>query len=151
MGRPRPPARLRDLRDGRRVAAALRRLLPRGPRRTRRDRGLRGDDVDVDERGSDIEHPEDEALLSQNVAAAASTRRNAALKRKISNMEFPMLALTPDQFAMIDALDNVGIKKYPVHIHEARHSHAAIIVRMQRDTFREGKIVVRHWLSNFEL
>ena len=65
--------------------------------------------------------------------------------------EISTLALTSSQFAMIDALDGVGFDKFPVHIHDARHSHAAIIVRMQRESFREGKIVVRHWLERFEV
>ncbi|KAF2710193.1 lipase/serine esteras-like protein [Pleomassaria siparia CBS 279.74] len=66
-------------------------------------------------------------------------------------VEFPTLALTPDQFAMIQALDDVGFKKHPVYIHEHRHSHAAIIRRMEKPSFDEGKIVVRHWLNEFEL
>jgi hypothetical protein len=63
------------------------------------------------------------------------------------HLDVPMLALTPDQFAMIHALDNVGWSKYPVHIHKNRHSHAAMIVRMDRPTFSEGFIVLRHWLD----
>ncbi len=64
---------------------------------------------------------------------------------------FPTLALTPEQFAMIDSLDNLGFNKHAVHIHKARHSHAAIIVRTPRDAFSEGKIVARHWLERFEV
>ncbi|GAM42030.1 hypothetical protein TCE0_043f15637 [Talaromyces pinophilus] len=62
--------------------------------------------------------------------------------------EYPLLALTPAQFEIIDSLNAVGIKKYPVYIHKARHSHAAIIVRMPKPGFSEGKIVVRHWLDH---
>lgn len=62
--------------------------------------------------------------------------------------EYPLLALTPAQFEIIDSLNAVGIKKYPVYIHKARHSHAAIIVRMPKPSFSEGKIVVRHWLDH---
>ena len=60
---------------------------------------------------------------------------------------FPMLALSPDQFEMIERLDNLGFKKYRVHIHRVRHSHAAIVVRTGREGFNEGKVVVRHWLE----
>ncbi|EEQ30195.1 hypothetical protein McanMca71_000500 [Microsporum canis] len=60
---------------------------------------------------------------------------------------FPTLALTAAQFQIIDNLDSVGFRKYPVYIHEVRHSHAAIIVRSPRESFKEGKIVVRHWLE----
>lgn len=65
-------------------------------------------------------------------------------------LEFPTLALTQDQFKMIEALDNVGFKKHPVFIHNHRHSHAAIIVRMDKKSFDEGRMVIKHWLDNFE-
>jgi len=66
--------------------------------------------------------------------------------------KFPTLALTKEQFEMIEALDDVGFVKYRVHISKVRHSHAAIVVRMRsRKGFSEGKIVVRHWIENFEL
>lgn len=58
-----------------------------------------------------------------------------------------LLALTPQQFAIIDSLDAVGFRRFPVYIHNHRHSHAAIIVRMPKKGFEEGKIVVRHWLD----
>ncbi|KNG45798.1 lipase/serine esteras-like protein [Stemphylium lycopersici] len=66
-------------------------------------------------------------------------------------LKFPTLALTLDQFKMIEALDKVGFTKHPVYIHNHRHSHAAIIVRMNRSSFDEGKIVIKHWLDNFKL
>lgn len=62
--------------------------------------------------------------------------------------DFPTLALTSDQFAMIKSLDDVGFRKYPVHISKSSHSHAAIIVRAPRSAFEEGKVVVKHWLDN---
>jgi hypothetical protein len=62
--------------------------------------------------------------------------------------QFPTLALTPAQFRMIASLDEVGWRKYPVHITQSSHSHAAIIVRIpSRKAFSEGKVVVRHWLA----
>ncbi|KAL2815557.1 putative serine esterase-domain-containing protein [Aspergillus granulosus] len=64
----------------------------------------------------------------------------------------PTLALTPDQFSMIKALNHVGFRKYPVYIHNHRHTHAAIIVRMDKKGFEEGHTVIKHWLDNeFEL
>lgn len=62
--------------------------------------------------------------------------------------DFPTLALTNDQFAMIKSLDDVGFRKYPVHITKSSHSHAAIIVRTSRSAYDEGKVVVKHWLDN---
>ena len=73
-----------------------------------------------------------------------------ALRRKSTSSqsaEFPTLALTPEQFAMVKALDNIGFRKYRVHIQKVRHTHAAIIVRVQKKDFDEGKVVVRHWLE----
>lgn len=64
-------------------------------------------------------------------------------------IEFPTLALTPAQFAMIENLDAVGWRKYPVYIHQTTLSHAAMIVRTPRASFGEGKLVVGHWLSEF--
>lgn len=69
-----------------------------------------------------------------------------------SRSEFPSLALTAQQFEMVRALDEVGFRKYRVHIHAVRHTHAAIIVRNQKASFDEGKVVVRHWLDEeFEI
>lgn len=62
--------------------------------------------------------------------------------------DFPTLALTAAQFAMIKALDDVGFRKFGVHIHKSTHSHAALIVRTNRKAFDEGKIVVKHWLDH---
>ena len=64
--------------------------------------------------------------------------------------DFQTLALTPEQFAMVQALDDVGFRKHRVHITKVRHSHAAIIVR--RKGMDEGKVVARHWLNEeFEI
>ncbi|ERF76883.1 hypothetical protein EPUS_02594 [Endocarpon pusillum Z07020] len=66
--------------------------------------------------------------------------------------EFPTLALTPAQFAMIKSLDDCGFQKFPVLISKSNHSHAAIIVRIIKSSFDEGKIVIRHWLNeNFKI
>lgn len=65
--------------------------------------------------------------------------------------KFPTLALTSDQFYMIEGLDGVGFTKYPVHISKVRHTHAAIIVRTNRWGFDEGKVVVGHWIKHFEV
>lgn len=61
---------------------------------------------------------------------------------------FPTLALLPEQFAIIDSLNAVGFHKYPVHIQKHRHSHAAIIVRVLKESLAEGKAVMKHWLDN---
>jgi Putative serine esterase (DUF676) len=66
--------------------------------------------------------------------------------------DFPTLALTPAQFAMINTLDECGFRKFLIQITKSRHSHAAIIVRWQKPSFDEGKIVIGHWLKeNFRI
>ena len=77
---------------------------------------------------------------------------NSLLRQSKADSGFPILALSPEQFEMIESLDRVGFKKNLVHIKLVRHSHAAIIVRSKRKGFAEGKIVVKHWLDKeFEL
>jgi hypothetical protein len=77
----------------------------------------------------------------------------ASPQKKDAMEAFPTLALTPEQFEMIDQLNQLGWEKVPVHIQKVRHSHAAIIVRMNtriRD-FGEGKVVVKHWVDRFKI
>lgn len=71
--------------------------------------------------------------------------RGVRVEREKSRASQPTLALTADQFEMIDALNGLGWRKYPVWIHKVRHSHAAIIVRSDKATFSEGEIVLSHW------
>jgi len=97
---------------------------------------------ETDRRPSDPGEKSDESLDSDE---------HHPLQPKSAQLEFPTLALTDEQFAMIAALDDVGWKKHPVYIHAANHSHAAIIKRMSRESFHEGEIVVKHWLSEFEI
>lgn len=68
-------------------------------------------------------------------------------KSDSSKHVFPTLALAPYQFRVIDTLDSLGWRKYPVHIQQLRHSHAAIIVRVQKPRYSEGYEVFRHWLD----
>jgi hypothetical protein len=75
------------------------------------------------------------------------TAADDAARPHSSYFDMPKLALTTDQFAMIQALDSVRWRKYPVYIHKNRHSHAAMIVRMNKPTFSEGYVVLRHWLD----
>jgi hypothetical protein len=77
-----------------------------------------------------------------------SSTESGLFKTSTSQSEFSILALSPEQFEIIDALDTLGIKKFQVHIHKHRHSHAAIICRRSGPNFDEGKVVARHWLDN---
>ena len=85
---------------------------------------------------------------SSSVDVAKQLARTESVKE---SSPFPLLALTEDQFSMIDNLDALGFEKFPVHIQKHRHTHAAIVVRMQKDGFGEGKVVVKHWAKRFEV
>lgn len=81
---------------------------------------------------------------------------NAALvdgwmRSRHCSADFPTLALTPAQFAMIKSLDECGFQKFPVYITKSGHSHAAIIVRKLKPSFDEGKMVIDHWRKGFKI
>ncbi|KAI9928949.1 hypothetical protein ASPWEDRAFT_49377 [Aspergillus wentii DTO 134E9] len=89
------------------------------------------------------------ALAQEPTSAGDSLSTSPASPTEIcSGDEEDILALTPAQFAIIDSLNSVGFRKYPVYIHKHRHSHAAIIVRMPKKGFEEGQVVIKHWLDN---
>ena len=67
---------------------------------------------------------------------------------RVEESDFPTLALAEEQFEMIRNLNAVGWKKYAVNIANVRHTHAAIVLRMERKSFAEGKTVIRHWIEN---
>lgn len=69
-------------------------------------------------------------------------------ERRMSMPTQPTLALAPCQFEMIDSLDSLGWRKYPVWIHKVSHSHAAIIVRMDKEKFSEGYVVLKHFVND---
>ncbi|KAK5657350.1 hypothetical protein OQA88_3415 [Cercophora sp. LCS_1] len=71
-----------------------------------------------------------------------------ALERKQSRLAGePTLALAPYQFSAIQNLDALGWRKYPVWIHNHSHTHAAIIVRTEKEGFKEGHKVLEHWVK----
>lgn len=86
-------------------------------------------------------------------ASTTTTKRSLTSTNNARESEsLPLLALTDEQFAMITNLNEVGFRKYLVHIHKVNHSHAAIIFRSHAKRYEEGKVVVRHWLEEeFEI
>ena len=107
------------------------------------------------------EEQEAEEASHANGNAAKSIPNGSATSSDLSNEKvlpredegaFPTLALLPAQFEMIRNLDAVGWRKYAVNIEQVRHTHAAIIVRMERESFREGRVVIGHWIEEeFEI
>ena len=90
--------------------------------------------------------------LTGGASATAAPAAPEKEKRKDPLAGFAVLDLLPEQFRMIEALDDLGFRKYPVLISLARHSHAAIVVRYKRDRLREGFVVIKHWVDEeFEL
>lgn len=86
------------------------------------------------------DHDEDE-----DVRTDPERHERLAVERRKSIPGQPTLALTVEQFAMIDSLNSIRWRKYPVWIHEHRHTHAAIIVRMDKEGFHEGSRVLSHF------
>lgn len=74
-------------------------------------------------------------------------RTRMARERRMSVPSHPTLALTPNQFEMIESLDKLNWRKYAVWIHEHRHAHAAIIVRFEKKGFDEGYVVLKHFVE----
>ncbi|RDW82198.1 hypothetical protein BP6252_03310 [Coleophoma cylindrospora] len=94
-----------------------------------------------------VEGTEEEEANNEPGSPRSERPQTPKTTEKSSYPDVPTLALASYQFSMIQALDNVGWRKYPVHIHKVRHSHAAIIIRTEKPSFDEGKAVFRHWLD----
>ncbi|PNH76597.1 hypothetical protein VD0001_g1032 [Verticillium dahliae] len=89
------------------------------------------------------ETEEDDEPLDMNLEDSKVLAR----ERRMSIPSQRTLALAPYQFSMIESLDSLNWHKYPVWIHRDRHSHAAIIVRWEKESFSEGRVVLKHWLK----
>lgn len=90
--------------------------------------------------------PSEPSTLDESDEKALSRTESAKEKGP-----FPILALTKEQFAMIDNLSSIGITVFPVHIQQVRHTHAAIVVRIPKESFAEGKVVSAHWAKRFQI
>ncbi|KAF5234160.1 hypothetical protein FANTH_12262 [Fusarium anthophilum] len=83
-----------------------------------------------------------------DLAYDVEDRKLLKKERRMSTPGQHTLALTPDQFEMIENLDAAGWCKFPVHIQKHRHSHAAIIVRMDKESFNDGWVVLKHFAGS---
>ena len=97
--------------------------------------------------------PPEPASSSASTSSIGSHGFKRLTKRRSrkGDSPFPTLALSDEQFEMIDNLNEVGFTKFPAHIQRHRHTHAAIVVRMQKEGFAEGRVVVQHWAERFEV
>lgn len=61
------------------------------------------------------------------------------------------LDLSKNQLQMISSLNSLRWKKYGVHIHKTSHAHSAIISRSAGSSYSEGRIVIQHFVDNFQM
>lgn len=80
-----------------------------------------------------------------DVSMNAEDRSLMVRERRLSIPTQPTLALAPYQFEMIRSLDTLNWRKYPVWIHNVRHSHGAIIARIDKKRYDEGYVVLGHY------
>ena len=114
------------------------------------------DDVAVS-REPDFVSPNDSDSDIESVAQAGKQQQPPLLKADAATrtaagaaddaLDGSLLALSPDQFAIVDNLNSLGWRKYRVWIRNVRHSHAAIVVRHETPRFEEGKTVLRHFVT----
>nr|POF04456.1 putative lipase [Quercus suber] len=96
--------------------------------------------------------PENTMATSSSPSSEGDSNVKLAQEQSHKNdSPFPTLALSKAQFAMVDGLKSSGLVIYPCHIIKVRHTHAAIVVRSPKEGFSEGKIVIKHWTTNFEV
>ncbi|PRT55061.1 hypothetical protein B9G98_02681 [Wickerhamiella sorbophila] len=58
------------------------------------------------------------------------------------------LAFSSVQQRIYESFNKVKWEKHPVHISLDKHAHAAAIVRFaNKSSFREGKLVIKHWID----
>ncbi|TPX13980.1 uncharacterized protein E0L32_005680 [Thyridium curvatum] len=108
--------------------------------------GAAGGDAQEDMLGKKMKKDKTKKLTRSQ--SASHDRRVLRRERRLSAARAePTLALAAYQFEAVDGLDSLGWRKYPVWIHDVGHSHAAIIVRMDKPSFREGWVVLRHWVK----
>ncbi|CAG7556026.1 unnamed protein product [Fusarium equiseti] len=84
----------------------------------------------------------------EDLAYDTEDRNLLKRERRMSTPGQPTLALTPEQFEMIQNMDAAGWRKFPVHIQKHRHSHAAIVVRMDKESFADGWVILGHWAGS---
>lgn len=100
---------------------------------------------------SPISEKSDHAKIRSSLTKTNNNARDSDSEPQ-SQPPSPLLALTDDQFAMIANLNEVGFRKYLVHIQKVKHSHAAIIFRSRAKRYDEGEVVIGHWLEKeFEI
>ncbi|KAI5970428.1 hypothetical protein CANMA_000479 [Candida margitis] len=65
-----------------------------------------------------------------------------------SSLNFPPITLDESQKYIVERLNGLGWKKYPVILRHTPSTHAGAIVRHADPNFDEGKVIVRHFIEN---
>lgn len=78
-----------------------------------------------------------ESLSSQQMA-----------EESLSLLENFHLNITPRQLEIIDSLNKIHWKKFPIYIRNTTSTHACSIVRHKDPAFTEGEKIVNHWIQN---
>ena len=95
--------------------------------------------------------PEPQTPATSSTESLGDEEKLARKQSRKEDSEFPILALSEEQFEIINNLNSVGFTKFAAHIKRHRHTHAAIVVRMKKPGFEEGEVVVKHWAGRFEV
>lgn len=66
---------------------------------------------------------------------------------ELPSLENFHLSLTPAQLEIIDSLNKIKWKKFPIYIRKTPSTHACAIVRHADPNFGEGEVIVRHWIE----
>ncbi|SCU97108.1 LADA_0H04500g1_1 [Lachancea dasiensis] len=86
-------------------------------------------------------------LESLSIEEIKERRPHAGHMGDLPSLENLHLDLTPQQLQIIQSLNKFAWKKFPVYIRETMSTHACAIVRHDDPHFEEGKVVVRHWVT----
>ncbi|CEP64062.1 lipase ROG1 family protein LALA0_S10e01398g [Lachancea lanzarotensis] len=65
----------------------------------------------------------------------------------LPSLENLHLDLAPAQVRIIESLNRIAWRKFPVYIRNTVSTHACAIVRHKDENFEEGKLVVAHWVK----
>ncbi|CAR21922.1 lipase ROG1 family protein [Lachancea thermotolerans CBS 6340] len=82
-----------------------------------------------------------------SVEAIKARHSRSASNEKLPSLENLHLELGPAQLQIIDSLNKIPWSKFPVYIRNTPSTHACAIVRHGDPKFGEGKVIVKHWVS----
>lgn len=94
---------------------------------------------------SEIDLP---SLTNKDQSISDRESATIASETSLAVVEESKLHLNATQLAIISFLNKLPWKKFPVHIRQAKHTHAALICRYPSPQFDEGKVIVKQWVDD---